>query len=114
MRVHELAKQIDKPSKEIIAEFEKIGIPLKSHMSIIPDGALTQLNAASATVAQPAVPQKSVKKDESKSKANSKKVEAIRPRIASEPKAQPAKEPVQDSASAAQPRPAGNRTRPRP
>lgn len=46
MRVHELAKQIDKTSKEIIAEFEKIGIVLKSHMSVIPDGALAQLNAA--------------------------------------------------------------------
>lgn len=54
MRVHELAKQIDKSSKDIIAEFAKIGIELKSHMSVIPDGALHQLEAhyASASKAQ--------------------------------------------------------------
>ena len=48
MRVHELAKQIDKTSKEIIAEFEKIGIVLKSHMSVIPDGALHRLTSAAS------------------------------------------------------------------
>ncbi len=54
MRVHELAKQIDKPSKEIIAEFEKIGISLKSHMSVIPDGALAKLQEAVTAASAPA------------------------------------------------------------
>lgn len=63
MRVHELAKQIDKTSKDIIAEFEKIGISLKSHMSVIPDGALAKLNDAAAASSAPAKP-KTVTKTE--------------------------------------------------
>jgi len=47
MRVHELAKQIDKPSKDILAELEKVGISLKSHMSVIPDGALAHFASES-------------------------------------------------------------------
>lgn len=53
MRVHELAKQIDRPSKDILAELEKLGFSLKSHMSVIPDEALAKLQAASAAAAQP-------------------------------------------------------------
>ncbi len=58
MRVHELAKQVDRPSKELIAEFEKMGFPLKSHMSVIPDEAITKLATASAAAARVAASEK--------------------------------------------------------
>ena len=35
MKIHELAKQIDKTSKEIIAVAQELGIEVKSHLSSI-------------------------------------------------------------------------------
>lgn len=55
MRVHELAKQINKTSKDILAELEKAGVILKSHMSVIPDEALARFNSSSVPAAQPMV-----------------------------------------------------------
>ena len=37
IKVHELAKEVDKTSKEIIAVAEKLGIKVKSHMSSLED-----------------------------------------------------------------------------
>ena len=37
IKVHELAKEVDKTSKEIIAVAEKLGIEVKSHMSSLED-----------------------------------------------------------------------------
>lgn len=65
MRVHELAKQINKTSKEILAELEKAGVSLKSHMSVIPDEALSALQPNKPAVAEkkpePVAPKESVK-----------------------------------------------------
>ncbi len=71
MRVHELAKQINKTSKDILAELEKAGVVLKSHMSVIPDEALARFNSSSVPAAQPVisaakVPAAAPKKEEAK------------------------------------------------
>ncbi|HRK62216.1 MAG TPA: translation initiation factor IF-2 [Candidatus Omnitrophota bacterium] len=88
MRVHELAKQINKTSKDILAELEKSGVVLKSHMSVIPDEALARFNSSSVPAAQPAVsaakaPAAALKKEEVK------KTEAVKAPVKEEPKAAP-------------------------
>ena len=37
MKIHELAKEIDKTSKEIIAVAQELGLEVKSHMSSLED-----------------------------------------------------------------------------
>ena len=37
MKIHELAKEIDKTSKEIIAVAQELGLEIKSHMSSLED-----------------------------------------------------------------------------
>jgi len=82
MRVHELAKQINKTSKDILAELEKAGVVLKSHMSVIPDEALARFNSSSAPKAQP-VPD--APKVAAPKKEEAKKTEPVK----EEPKAAP-------------------------
>ena len=45
MRVHELAKLLDKSSKEIIAELNQQGVEVQSHMSTVSDEHVDKLKA---------------------------------------------------------------------
>ena len=45
MRVHELAKLLDKSSKEIIAELKQQGVEVQSHMSTVSDEHVDKLKA---------------------------------------------------------------------
>ncbi|WP_033542078.1 translation initiation factor IF-2 N-terminal domain-containing protein, partial [Planococcus sp. CAU13] len=59
IRVHEYAKKVDKPSKEIIQQLSKMNISVTNHMSTLEDNAVTKLDglyknssSASASPAQ--------------------------------------------------------------
>ena len=43
MKVHELAKKLDKTSKEIIAIAQELGIEVKTHMSSLEDGMIQKI-----------------------------------------------------------------------
>ena len=43
MKVHELAKKLDKTSKEIIAIAEKLGIEVKTHMSLLEEDMIEKI-----------------------------------------------------------------------
>ena len=65
MRIHEIAKQKGTTSKELIAQFKKIGIEAKSHMSVVSDEDLKKLEQ-SLSPASEKIPTK--KEVQSKSK----------------------------------------------
>ena len=43
MRIHELSKKINVPSKELLAKLKELGIPAKSHMSGLDDSSVDKL-----------------------------------------------------------------------
>ena len=45
IRVHEYAKKVDKPSKEIINELSKLNITVQNHMATLEDNAVTKLDS---------------------------------------------------------------------
>ena len=46
MRVHELAKELDVPSKDILARLQELGVEAKSHMSKIEDAGVALIREA--------------------------------------------------------------------
>ena len=44
IRVHEYAKKVDKPSKEIIQQLSKMDISVTNHMSTLEDNAVSKLD----------------------------------------------------------------------
>ncbi len=75
MRIHELSKQINVPSKEILAKLKELGIPAKSHMSGLDDATVEKLNylyskgkKPPVKEEKPATPKKEVKAREIKVK----------------------------------------------
>ncbi len=46
MRVHELAKELNKTSKELLEVLEKIGVEVKGHMSVLSDEEIAKVKAA--------------------------------------------------------------------
>jgi len=47
MRIHELAKQLDIGSKELVAKLQELGVPVKSHMSSVDEMAIELLRSKS-------------------------------------------------------------------
>ena len=43
MRVHELAKELGRPSKDLISEIEALGGAVKNHMSLMDDKIIERL-----------------------------------------------------------------------
>lgn len=80
MRVHELAKKLDKTSKELVAEIIALGGEAKSHMSVVDETILAKLD--SSAPAQKEVPKSTQEKSTKKStpaKAHSKPKEEVKP-----------------------------------
>ncbi|WP_203332659.1 translation initiation factor IF-2 [Planococcus beigongshangi] len=63
IRVHEYAKKVDKPSKEIIQQLTKMNIDVTNHMSTLEDNAVTKLDgiykksSSASTTGTPSRPQ---------------------------------------------------------
>ncbi|MGQ9663340.1 MAG: translation initiation factor IF-2 N-terminal domain-containing protein, partial [Kiritimatiellia bacterium] len=45
MRVHELAKELGVSSKELIERLQQLGLPVKSHMAVIPEDAIARIRS---------------------------------------------------------------------
>lgn len=57
MRVHELAKQLNVPSKELVARLKDLGVDVKSHMSSVDEDAIKLLAAESEPQVEPEKPE---------------------------------------------------------
>ncbi len=57
IRVHEYAKKVDKPSKEIIQQLSKLNIEVANHMATLEDNAVTKLDGIYKNSAQGQRPQ---------------------------------------------------------
>jgi translation initiation factor IF-2 len=57
MRVHELAKQLDIPSKELVAKLKALGADVKSHMSSVDEAAIALLDAKGEAPAETEQPE---------------------------------------------------------
>lgn len=90
MKVYELAKEIDKPSKEIVTFLTEKGVDVKSHMSVIEEDAVNMVKSAFG--AENA--KKGPEKQEEASKADSvpEKEEAAKEAPKEAPKAEPKNE----------------------
>ena len=85
MKVYELAKELDKQSKEIVTFLTDKGVNVKSHMSTIEDDAINMVKAAFGGKAEAA-------KEEKKAEAPAKEEKKAEAPKAEAPKATPAKE----------------------
>jgi translation initiation factor IF-2 len=86
MRIHELSKQINVSSKEIIAKLAGLDIAVKSHMSNIDEEAVKKLSAIYPAIKASAVKKKAPKPAAAKKKAVKK---AAGPKAKTEKKAEP-------------------------
>ena len=86
MRIHELSKQINVSSKEIIAKLAGLGIAVKSHMSNIDEETVKKLSAIYPAIKASAVKKKAPKPAAAKKKAVKK---AAGPKAKTEKKAEP-------------------------
>jgi translation initiation factor IF-2 len=81
VRVYEIAKQLGRPAKEVVAQLQSMGFDVKSHSSSVDESVLTQLQAPveapSAPPAEPAPPPAAPKAE-----------------AAAKPKPKPAQEPA--------------------
>jgi len=66
IRVHELAKQLEKDSKDIIAILEKNGVEVKNHMSSISDEAAEMVKNSILGTKKPEVKKETAKKEAEK------------------------------------------------
>ncbi len=74
MRLHELAKELGIPSKELIPQIRKLGSDAKNHMSVITDEVAAVLRKVNQ-VPEKKTAKKRVKRSSSKKKADEKKAE---------------------------------------
>ncbi len=90
MRVHELAKELDIQSKEVLAFLAENGMEVKTASSSIEDEAIDKVRAAfgkkSATAKKPAAKDKAEEKAEPKKAAKEEKAEEKKPAKKAEPK----------------------------
>ena len=89
MKVYELAKELDKQSKEIVTFLTDKGVDVKSHMSTIEDDAINMVKAAFGGKAEA---EKEEKKAEAPKPAPAKEEKKAEAPKAEAPKATPAKE----------------------
>ncbi|MGN7478486.1 translation initiation factor IF-2 [Solibacillus silvestris] len=54
VRVHEYAKKVSKTSKEVIEQLAKLNLPVKNHMAVIDEQAVSKLNSVFKQAAEPA------------------------------------------------------------
>ena len=76
MKVYELAKEIDKPSKEIVTFLTEKGVDVKSHMSVIEEDAVNMVKSAFGAENAKKEPEK--QEEVSKAEAEPKKEEAAK------------------------------------
>ncbi len=91
MRVYELAKELDIPSKELTAKIQAMGIEVKNHMSTLDDKAVASVKSALSEKAAP------------KAQPEKKSTPAPKPTVAKKPAAapeSPAKTPPQPAPEA--------------
>ena len=56
VRVHEYAKKVNKTSKEVIDQLQNLGTPVKNHMAVLEEGAVSKLDAVFKQKAAPRTP----------------------------------------------------------
>jgi translation initiation factor IF-2 len=105
MRVHELAKELNVPSKDLIAKIEKLGGQAKNHMSVVDDALIGKLRGSKETAAAPAKTEAPAKKSAVK-KSEAPVAVAPAPKAKIEPKKEAAKPVEKPAAVAAKPAPA--------
>ncbi len=76
MRVHELAKQLNKDSKEIISILKENGVEVKTHMSSITDESVELVKKIFESKEENAIQPKADKKSEKKSEKSEKPLQA--------------------------------------
>ena len=64
MRVHELAKEISKSSKEVLAVLRQNGVDIQSHMSTVTDEQAAAVRASFTKAQQPAQPKKPAEREQ--------------------------------------------------
>lgn len=69
MRVHELAKELDITSKELLAMLKKLNIPAKSHMSALDEAAVERVRSKPTPAKPAAAPKKPAPKKPAAAKA---------------------------------------------
>ena len=73
VRVHEYAKKVNKTSKEVIEQLAKINLPVKNHMAVIDEQAVSKLDSVFKQVAEPVTAKKSPENSPVKSVQNAPK-----------------------------------------
>jgi len=95
-RVHEVAKELGVPSKELVERLKGMGVDVKSHSSSIDDSVVAQLKAPAESApakAEPKAPAKAEPKAPAKAKAEAPAKPAPAPAPKAEPKPKPKAEP---------------------
>ena len=72
VRVHEYAKKVNKTSKEVIEQLEKLNMPVKNHMAVLEANAVSKLDSVFKQAAEP----KKATPSKEPAKAQEKKQEA--------------------------------------
>jgi translation initiation factor IF-2 len=110
LRVHEVAKQLGVPSKEVLAHLEKIGNPVKSHSSTIEDELAERVRSelgGGDSAKPPAAKKTKAAPAKAKTAAPKPKTEPKAKKTTAKPKAAPAKaepSPTEQVATATKPK----------
>ena len=92
MRVHELAKELGVTSKELIADLQKLGAEVKTHMSLVDDSFVAKIKGkAKPASSAPVAPETSAKPEVKSKAAEVKKVVPVAPKAPEQPASTPVK-----------------------